>query len=264
MNHTINIDNQIDFCVSLSKNVFWVPINTLGKSRFEDAEMSEIILEQPETKQNIISNLFEAVQLFQLSNFIETDDNIKVKHDNMEWEFHKPGYFSVLSNHGCCASDTSWLLYILENMYEAIGVFSFYRGSGSGHSLNYIKHENWYYFIDLLAHVRKYAARSIPETGNMKDFARNAFSTGIFIKSKTIEDFIKYLNRFLLKYKIEHLYYHYGGTDGCIPIAVVNDLEYATCYFPNETKINIIDNNLKNIKIGYARSPQINKEIWKK
>ena len=70
-----NYRQDADFCILVFEGVDWVPLNTLGKTRYTNAQMKEIaVLPLPERKSRI-ATLYEAVQLFILSGFRGAFDN---------------------------------------------------------------------------------------------------------------------------------------------------------------------------------------------
>lgn len=98
--------NSIQFETEVYDGVYWVPINTLGASRYSDEEMLEISKLPIEERKERIGNLYEAVQLFQLSEFRGTLDNKNYMIDGVHWQTHKSPKEAVLSGEGCCATDT--------------------------------------------------------------------------------------------------------------------------------------------------------------
>lgn len=67
--------NSVKFETEVYNGVYWIPINTLGSSRYSNEEMAEISKEPMEKKKELIGNLYEAVQLFQVSEFQGICDN---------------------------------------------------------------------------------------------------------------------------------------------------------------------------------------------
>ncbi len=148
---TGNYSNSIEFEVEVYPGVFWIPINTLGKSRYTSVEMASISVMSPEEKKERISNLYEAVQLFQASAFRGTLDNINNwLTEDLLWQTHKAPYCAVLSNEGCCATDTNWLAYFLDGKYDAIHAFCYANEDGNGHITSCIQQDDWFYFLDMM------------------------------------------------------------------------------------------------------------------
>lgn len=67
------------------------------------AEISKLPIEERKER---IGNLYEAVQLFQISEFRGTLDNKNYMIDGIHWQTHKSPKEAVLSGEGCCATDT--------------------------------------------------------------------------------------------------------------------------------------------------------------
>lgn len=124
--------NTIKFETEVYNGVYWVPINTLGASRYSNEEMSEISKMNMEKKKECISNLYEAVQLFQISEFQGVMDNKDYWIDNIHWQTHKSPEEAVLSNEGCCATDTNWLAYFINDKYDSVGSFCYACGMETG------------------------------------------------------------------------------------------------------------------------------------
>ncbi len=145
-----NYSNSIQFETEVYKGVYWVPINTLGKSRYTNDEMIEISKMPIEKKKMLIDNLYEAVQLFQISEFKGVFDNKDYWVDNIHWQTHKTQEEAILSNEGCCATDTNWLAYFIKDKYDYVGSFCYANTDGNGHITTYIKQDNEYYFLDMM------------------------------------------------------------------------------------------------------------------
>lgn len=193
------------FCTKLAEDVFWVPVSELGASRYTAEMISGLLALQPEEKQAAVSTLYEAMQLFLLGGFREVLD-VEVIHENgIGWEHHKPGYYAVKTNCGCCASTGSWLAYILAGRYEEMGLITFLRPDCSGHVFNYILRDSWYYFIDLMPFTAKYAESNVAETGLKSDFVRSRYLTGVCVKSRSLADYVTFFERML----------KYGGVEFC-------------------------------------------------
>ncbi|MER1993156.1 MAG: hypothetical protein ABS897_03950 [Eubacteriales bacterium] len=188
---TDNLRYDADFEVEVADGVWWVPARALGDSRYTNREIAAMVEHTPEEKQAEISTLYEAVQLFQISNFTYTGDNVDLWEGTIKWEHHKPGYHAVRTNTGCCAADTSWLNYILSGDYERLGIIGTAVVDDDGHAFNYIFRDGYYYFIDLTCYEAEYIKQAAPETGNMSDY-RNANPVGCVLKAKDPEVFVKY------------------------------------------------------------------------
>lgn len=180
------------FETEVFSGVYWVPARTLGESRYSNAEIFRMVSETPEVKQREISTLYEALQLYQISGFCAADDNIRIVENGIDWEHHKPGYYAVKTNCGCCATDSNWLNYILKDDYDEIGYIATSQADGNGHIYNYIKDGEWYYFIDL-THYRTDWVATAPETGNTNDYYKTDFVLGNIHRAKSVSDFVNYV-----------------------------------------------------------------------
>lgn len=145
-----NYLNDITFRIKVYDGVYWVPLNTLGKTRYTNDEIRIIAQLPVEEKRSMIGNLYEAVQLFQLSGFKGLFDNQDYYIDNIHWQTHKTPEEAVSSNEGCCATDTNWLAYMLNSKYDYIGAFCYGNADMNGHITTYIQHKGLYYFLDMM------------------------------------------------------------------------------------------------------------------
>lgn len=64
--------------------------------------------------------MYEAVQLFQISEFRGTLDNKNYMIDGIHWQTHKSPKEAVLSGEGCCATDTKRSRSVLSFQHRAI------------------------------------------------------------------------------------------------------------------------------------------------
>lgn len=145
-----NYSNDAYFRYEVYPGVVQVPVNTLGKTRYTDEQMKEISRLDIADRQKLISNLCEAIQLFQVSNFRGVLDNRDFFIGSVHWQTHKSLKDAVLSNEGCCATDTNWLSFFLKGKYDFIGSFCFGCPDQNGHITTYILHDGFYYFIDMM------------------------------------------------------------------------------------------------------------------
>lgn len=184
--------HNADFEIEVSDGVFWVPAAELGSSRFSNMEIHKMLGSTPEDKQQIISTLYEALQLYQVGNFTASDDNVRIMENGINWEHHKPGYHAVRTNTGCCATDSNWLRYILDGDYEEVGYIATSQRDGSGHIFNYILHEDWYYIIDL-THYRATDIMSATEDGELNSYYATDFIAGNIHKTQNIQNYVNYI-----------------------------------------------------------------------
>lgn len=223
-----NIGNyfyNIDFETQVHKGVYWVPINFLGKTSYTSAEMLEISKLSLENKKRKITNLYEAIQLFQISEFRGTLDNKNFMINGVHWQTHKEPEEAVLSNEGCCATDTNWLAYFIGDKYEKVGSFCYGNTDGNGHITTYIKQGEEYYFIDMMMCRRDSQKYFCKESGRLDDLMNTEWA-GFLFKSKLLSDFCQfYIER--LKSKNRDVPYCFYMRDNCS----------ATAYYKNDSKI---------------------------
>ncbi len=184
--------HDAEFQMIVSDDVWWVPVSELGKSRYTNWEIAGMVEDSPEQKQEEISTLYEAVQLFKISGFTYTEDNVNIPENGISWEHHKPGRDAVRTNTGCCAADTNWLNYILDGDYEQAGFIAYSMADGNGHVFNYIYQDGYYYFIDLTGYEEESVDALACESGLPRDFINSVYTGGCLLKAKTPEAFVKY------------------------------------------------------------------------
>lgn len=183
-----------DFELEVYPGVYWVPANALGSSRYTNADIFQMTDASPEDKQQLISTLYEALQLYQVGDFRPSDDNIRMFENGINWEHHKPGYYAVLSNTGCCATDSNWLHYILDSDYDEVGFLATSQRDGGGHVYNYILQDGWYYFIDLTHyHASGSPMHSAVEDGNMSSYRSTDYILGNIHKTRSVEAYVNYV-----------------------------------------------------------------------
>ncbi len=190
----LTLRHDADYEVEVFEGVSWIHASKLGKSRFSNKEVFNMIGESPEFKQAEIKTLYEALQLYQIGGFAASDDNVRILENGINWEHHKPGYYAVLTNNGCCATSANWLNYILKDDYDEVGFIATSQRDGNGHIYNYIKEGGWYYFIDL-THYRTDWIATAPETGDMNDYYNSDFVLGNIHKAKSVEAFVNYVQQ---------------------------------------------------------------------
>ena len=179
----------------VSEGVYWVPAVTLGGSRYSNAEIHSMLSAPPEEKQQKISTLYEALQLYQVGNFTGSDDNVRLSEGGIHWEHHKPGYHAVRTNTGCCATDSNWLRYILDGDYDEVGYIATSQRDGSGHIYNYIFSDGWYYIIDLTHYHATGPLVTAPESGDRNDYRHSDYILGNIHKVRDIQNYVDYVQR---------------------------------------------------------------------
>jgi hypothetical protein len=177
--------NNIAFNIEVFPEVFWVPINILGKSNFSENEIENILLLTPDEKK-------------QKSKFKYIIDNIRIleSETSILWELSKPGYHSVRTNMGCCTSDTNWLVYLLNGTYKTIGSFNYTYFDGGGHITSYIKHEGWYYFFDMTSQNTDNLPLAGEDNGDIDDYRSHYFNCYLH-RTKNIRSYCDYMDSLL-------------------------------------------------------------------
>lgn len=188
----LTLRHEADFEISVAKDVFWVPVNILGKSGYTNAEIFQMTSETPETRQREIHTLYEALQLYQVGSFAASDDNVRMRENGIDWEHHKPGFYAVATNNGCCATSANWLNYILAGDYEEVGFVATSQRDGNGHIYNYLYQDGWYYFIDLTHYRTDWIATAV-EDGNLDSYYGSDFILGNCHKAASVQAFVDYV-----------------------------------------------------------------------
>jgi hypothetical protein len=195
---TINLRNEANYEIEVYKDVYWVPVNQLGKTRYTNDDIKTLLKLKPEEKRDKINTLYEAIQLYQIGNFKGVLDNQKIIAGNLCWNYHKPGFHAVRTNEGCCASNSNWLSYLLKDKYEQAGFLHYSQRDGGGHIMSYIFHNGWYYFIDMMMYRTDQLEYSGKETGTIEGYRDNELIAGNFFKSRMP---ISYVNFCLNKHR---------------------------------------------------------------
>ncbi len=232
----VHLRADAHFELRLSRDVYWVPVNRLGGTRYTNDQIQQMVRLSPQEKRDRISTLYEAVQLFLLSRFHQMSDVKLVREGERLWEFHKPGYYAVLTNEGCCSSDASWLRYLLDGKYEKMGYFSFSRPTGSGHVCNYFVHDGWYYLYDLTPFTDQNVHTALAETGQRRDYLSCKFVSGILIKCKRLEDYAHYFARIQMTRGYDHLFFD-NPEQEMPPIAVERNQGVITICYPQTSAV---------------------------
>ena len=238
---TLNLRNNADFEVNISDGVFWVPANSLGSSSYSNQQIEAMLTDSPEQKQAKIHTLYEAIQLYQISNFIAQDgSNIHQTIDSIQWEYHIPGKLAVEINAGDCSTSSAWLAYLLKDDYDEVGYIAYSNLDGQGHIFNYIKQDGEYYFIDMTHYRSDFIDSSGIETGEFGDYRSSDYIAGNIHKVENIEDYIDYS---LASYNDppELFFMYVSDNPSDIGVSTVNGR--TTIYYPTETKVNNVYDN---------------------
>lgn len=191
---TINLRHGADFKTQIAKDLFWVPVNVLGSSRFTNEEIYALTARKPADKiRSLGFNAYEAIQLFQCVRlFEETNDIVYFQAGERTWEMHKSGKYAVETGEGCCASAAAWFNYVIQNRYPDRGYIQYIRPDGSGHTMNYIYTNQHYYIIDLTTQIHTNAPYVPIENGDIKEYCSAQLYTGICFMTKMLLNFARY------------------------------------------------------------------------
>lgn len=246
--------HDANFEVEVFPGVYWVSASALGGSRYENREIYDLLGASPEVKQEKMTTLYEALQLYQVGNFTPSDDNVRIEENGINWEHHKPGYHAVRTNTGCCATDSNWLNYILDGDYDEVGFIATSQRNGSGHVYNYILHNGWYYFIDL-THYHASDNMSAMEDGDMSSYYSSDFILGNIHKTQSVQSYVDYVqNKFndppglMFMYDAENVL----AVDS-VSIGGKNQITYEEANGLEQTVV--FDDPNDNLTYGRAKSP---------
>lgn len=239
------LNANADFETKISRDVYWVPVNRLGKSRYTNAEIKNISeLYKPIEKKKKLNNLYEVIQLFFCEKFTYSMDTEYIVKNHIIWETHRESEKVVEDNTGCCSSVASWLRYYLEGIYEECGYFSFIRPNGTGHVFNYIKKEGWYYLIDLTPYVIDKKQDDYFESGMRIDFIKSGNVTGCLMKCKRLESYASFYNKLQNVGGYNFIYIKIKNKN-IVPIATLQKNTKLNIFYPDYAQIECIYNGNK-------------------
>ena len=234
----VTLRHGVGFQVEVRPGVYWVPANALGGSRYTNAEISQMLEKSPEEKQADVSTLYEALQLYQVGRFCSADDNICMEEDGIVWEHHKPGYDAVVTNCGCCATDSNWLHYILNGDYDEVGYIGMSQRDGNGHVINYILQDGWYYMIDL-THYRAEEGwlPTAIEDGDLNSYHNSDIIFGNIHKTRSLQDYVDYIQE------------TFSDPPGLIERYTADDVPACACVFGQDGAVEILYAEMNNIDL---------------
>ena len=235
------------FQKKMSKNVYWIPIRNLGDRSYDLlADYENISRMDIKQKKQKIKTLYDAILVFICSNMRKDLYSKKLSNAGIEWEFYQSGEEAVLNNYECCTSCASWLAYMLADVYEEVGLFLIIRYAMTGHCMNYIRHNNEIYFIDMQTFIQENLQYRALETGNLKDFINSKYITNIFIKATSFEDYVAYHKK-LTRNVVSDAIFVKIPSDTCIPIGLKEN-DYGVVYLPENYNYEIIESTYNFMK----------------
>ena len=239
--NTVNLRYDNSFTTKVYKDLYWVPVRELGDSRYATKEMEEKKNFLPEEKYRLINTLYEAVQMFQVSDFKNMDDINRVTDNENIWEIYKTGYESVLTNEGCCASCVNWLIYMLKGKYNKIGALCYIRPWATGHCVNYIYHNNWYYLIDMQIQEKGYVNKIAKETGDLNEYLKSKPFANVFFKTRQLETYIEYISKYQKLYG-DRMFFLKQETE-ILPISIKTQENEIKIFLPKNKGIEVCTPN---------------------
>lgn len=231
LNDTINLRSHAIFNTRISNELSWVPVNTLGFPRYSIEKLFEITSDKSAKQlQDMQFNLYEAIELFQMCfRFRETNDIVIYNDGIYNWQLHKSGRYAIETNNGCCSSAATWLNYIIKKTYSNRGYIHIIRPDGSGHIINYIKYNEYYYIIDMTTQIYSNAIYTPIETGRIEDYRLSKFYTGVCYKTSDIIHYVNYHSRIQKIYGYNFSYFLLSSYDAIPPTYSI--VKNNTCYF---------------------------------
>lgn len=241
----IFLNKNGNFCTKIGRGVFWVPVISLGKSMYDIHEITNIIKYGKFEKQ-MFRSLYDIVQLFLKSNFKYNLDTKYLKKNGIIWEVHEEINNILNNGSGCCASVAAWLNYYLEGVYEDCGYLSFNRPNGSGHIMNYIFQDDWYYLIDMTPYVIDEEQKEFYETGKKVDYIKSKNVTGILTKCKSLKEYAMFYDSIQMTKGYNFIYFKHKGTT-VPPISVETYGEKIDIIYPQGYEIECVYNGAASI-----------------
>lgn len=216
--NSINLRDSADFKIVVSQCLFWVPFNKLGYSRYSNLEIHSFLQETPFQKQKKMLNAYEAIQLLQLSEFKYKTDYRWIETNGKLWEHHKPGYWAIITNTGCCSSIVSWFNFIVRNSYLQKGCILCSRENGFGHVINYIYHNSKFYIFDLSTMLYENKNEVCIESGLKSDFKIKNGKIPACLETIDLKYFVLYHSRLEKIRGINSVYFLIEDNDYIPPI----------------------------------------------
>lgn len=211
--NTWNLRNDAEFEVLIAKDIYWIPLNTFGKTRYSNDQISKLSELPIEQQKEHISNLYEAVQFFQNIEFkILSDKPYFITLDKLKWQYQFPPKQVCYDRKGSCCEIAIWLDHYVSSFFDETGYILIQRPS-NGHVMNYFRSGNNYYFVDLESYHQRYIDYALEETGNRRDYFATKFFTNALIKSSSIQNYIAYYKKIISFLNTEFSFYRMPGGD---------------------------------------------------
>lgn len=224
------------FIRKISKDVYWVPANILGKSCLSKKYISENTSKEANAKEihALTPSLADALKTFDVLQYKACDDTVIIEEQGLQWEHHPPVFHILKNKRGNCSSSAAWLVEMLQNKYDSVDILLIFRNNQTGHVINVIEQENMFYFVDMYMHMYEYQQYLCPETGSLADFAKQKYITSVVYMAKTVEAFTAFYSRVLRNQIREHIYVLFN-TKSVPPIASRTQDDKVILYIPANT-----------------------------
>ena len=230
------------FKVKLANSLFWVPLNTLGYSKYKTSDFTTDDIVDIEYVRSIISNPYEAFQYLNAIKFKEIKDVYYKSEKGILWEHHIDGNTSITHRSGCCTSVAAALSVLLEGRFEKMGYIFFIRPDTSNHALNYIFINEKFYIFDSSACVYGDSETIAFENGNLASL-KNRIITSICIEADSLESFVCFHRRIHLYNKHRFIYFEFPYAHKCIDkIFLKKEVDQLYVRFPYGTEFRLLSN----------------------
>lgn len=195
---TIHLRHHADFEVYLEEDIVWVPVNRLGHSQLL---YDDIVANQQDYvwfKENI-NTVYEIIQYLQYTAYQPSDcANQRIYENGYHWEHHEPAEITIMNHQGNCASMANMFVFALEGHYDEVGYIAWSMPDGGGHILNYVKHEGYYYVIDLTNYTLVSMSAGI-EDGELRSYYNADFVSGNLHRVPSLEAYADYFYRMVVE-----------------------------------------------------------------
>ena len=190
-----HLSSTSGFKVLVGKKVFWVPFNTLGVSRYSNEQLNTLVKNKSFDEIQLLRlNIFEAIQLFNvIRNFQDYIDVHIIKDRDVLWQIHDTADSIYSKNYGCCVSAATWLYGITKYSYTEQKCLYYVRPNGSGHYINIIKHNGYYFFVDMMMQESIFIKDTPIEDGDYLSYKTSKYYLGACHMSRSIDDYISYV-----------------------------------------------------------------------
>jgi hypothetical protein len=196
-----NLKNDAHFEIPIYSDIFWVPYNCLGKTKYTNNDMIELINCGDNIK-NILTTPYEIAQYIKNARFIRFDDCIVDKNIYM----HQSGYSALIKKRGSCSSFSGAFYYLLHDIYTTYNL-CILNNKGTGHAMNIIKQGDYFYFFDLYSQLSEFSENAAVESGNKIDFTRSGNMFASCLKTYKVENYFKLIEKKNVFKKREWFYF---------------------------------------------------------